>query len=577
MAKNYEESQRQVEKLAQILEAGNSLQAQSELSSLPNLVRTGLHSVLELVKTQNEQIAIHCVNQDRHLDESLEQKIRSTEKAVKEIGFECHQQNLRDKGMNLLNKQLISEFYDFENELNNQDTAKETEIRSIPSFNGEQSNTDVLMEQMFVQINQVGLQMKLSERGLKSVLFKKLSGTALQVIQAQMVLLNLNMTDISFTHLVSLCENAYMKNSSVRAAKLALHNLPRLSASSKKFMERQAEIVRLAQLSVKDITDDNEKKILFISTCMQYFFASLQPTDKAILDSHNTQRLSQGLDTLSIQACVQVLENHYRDKQGDSTQAASYLSSINRVYNEEENTEQSSNETFNDDHEQFGWEYEDQNVYWVQRGRSAGRQRSRGRPFFQSRGRSSGQPMRGPPGQSRLQEAPRPPHNAQPFRRGNRGTINNFQRGFQPRQSFQRGSGNQNAGNQYTRGYAPRQGLRGGRTDRKPRANDDGSIWERLNIAKPSCWQCGDPRHSINSDLCIYKQTPLFKSACGKCKAAGGGGGHGYQICRGPLQVAITALRQQNQQINQVYQNFEENQDNNGELDLDKFLQDLEN
>ena len=156
MAKNYDESQQQVEKLTEILEQGKGLQVQNEQSSLPNLVRSGLHSVLQLVKIQNQQIAEHCVNEDRNLDAALQQKLVSTEKAIKEIGFECHQQNLRDKGMNLLSKELISEFYDFENEQNNQDTVKETEIRSIPSFNGDQDNTDVLMEQMFVQINQVG-------------------------------------------------------------------------------------------------------------------------------------------------------------------------------------------------------------------------------------------------------------------------------------------------------------------------------------------------------------------------------------------------------------------------------------
>ena len=58
------------------------------------------------------------------------------------------------------------------------------------------------MEQLLLQLNQVGLQLKLNEQGLKSVLFKRLGGKALQVIQSTMELMNLQMDTISFTQLV---------------------------------------------------------------------------------------------------------------------------------------------------------------------------------------------------------------------------------------------------------------------------------------------------------------------------------------------------------------------------------------
>ena len=66
------------------------------------------------------------------------------------------------------------------------------------------------MEQLLVHVNQVGLQLKLNEAGLISILFKRLGGKALNVIQSQMQLLGLSMDRIMFKQLVSLCENCLL-------------------------------------------------------------------------------------------------------------------------------------------------------------------------------------------------------------------------------------------------------------------------------------------------------------------------------------------------------------------------------
>merc|ERR1712055_205895 len=97
-------------------------------------------------------------------------------------------------------------------------------------------------------------------------------------------------------------------------------------------MDLEASIVRLSRLSCRDVQDDKERDILFKSRSLEQFLACLQPGDKALLDRQNTQRLSAGLDFLTLHASVQFLENHYRDTEINRTPVLDYQdSTINRI------------------------------------------------------------------------------------------------------------------------------------------------------------------------------------------------------------------------------------------------------
>ena len=550
----YQKSQQEVVKLAAILKNGESLPDHAESQSLATLVRTGFHAMLDLVKKQHVEIATNCLNDDAQIGQDFQDNLDQTEAAINEIVLACHNQSLADQGIDILDRPLISSFYEFDGPEYTQTVVRENDIRSIPIFLGDKTPSDVHMEQLLLHVNQVGLQLKLNEAGLISVLFKRMGGKALQVIQSQMQLLGISMDTIKFNQLVSLCEHAYMKNSTPKASKLALHQMGKLPPGSKNFMELEASIVRLTRLSCRDVQDDKEREILFRSRSLEQFLACLQPTDKALLDKQNTQRLSSGLDFLTLHASVQFLENHYRDNEINKTPLFDYgESSVNRAGMEDNYIEENNGEDQN---------YEQ--AFWVP----------------QQRGRGRFPPPRGS------------------FPRGGqyRGGPRNFRPGGPPQQYMPAGGAGANY--PYTpRGQAPRPRFSGrgqmrgfrpngpaqqssgqfGRGQKTPLDKNVQYSHEKLNVADKSCFLCGVPGHRWTDSICVYHGTPLCDTPCRRCHQAG----HLTKLCIGPIQAAVAALKKQKDNAKQVHTRHghgrtQTDTDGNGVGNLNDLLDQLE-
>ena len=515
MTTKYDRSQREVARLATILKNGQSLPDNAESQSLTTLVQTGFHTILNLVKEQNDEIRGKCLNADAVFSRQFDDNLTQSENAIKEVVLACHTQSLADAGNDVLDKPLISSFYNYADGQYDQAVVKESDIRSIPLFLGDKTPSDVLMEQLLLQLNQVGLQLKLNEQGLKSVLFKRLGGKALQVIQSTMELMNLAMDTISFTQLVSLCESSYMKNSNPRAAKLALHQMTKLPVGSRSFMELEASVVRLARLSCRDILDQHEREILFKTRSLEQFLSCLQSTDKSLIDRQNTQRLSSGLDFLTLHASVQFLENHYRDNQVGGIPALQYDSTVHKASN---------------DAPEVDGTYPC--AYWVgQRGRYPQRGTPGGRGGqFRGGGRQSF-PQR--------QKAPPPPYRGGGFPKRGQSRPQN--------QSYQR---NGPPGN-VTGGHRQRADGARGQSGEKQKIQFS---HEKLNIADRSCFLCGVPGHRWTDSSCCYHGTPLVDSPCRKCGQAG----HLTKLCIGPIQAAVIALKKQKEQAKYVHSNMDQ-------------------
>ena len=544
----YDRSKQEVAKLAAILRNGESLPEHAESQSLSTLVRTGFHTMLNIVKKQKEEITAHCVNQGTRISQAFEDDLDQTENAINEIVLACHQQSLADQGIDILDRPLISSFYDFEDPVYTERVVQESAIRGIPMFLGDKDPSDIYMEQLLVHINQVGLQLKLNEAGLISVLFKRLGGKALNVIQSQMQLLGLSMDRIMFKQLVSLCENSYMKNSTPRAAKLALHHMKKLTPTSRNYMELEASIVRLARLSCRDVLDDKEREILFKSRSLEQFLACLQPHDKALLDKQNTSRLNAGLDFLTLHASVQALENHYRDADVEKTPMLEYNdSSVNRVSNDD-GCPYPSQEVMSETQEQF--------AHWVQRGNvDRGRYNSH-RGNVHSRGQ-----FRGAYGQRTPTFRP-----TFPTPRGAIGRGQYHQ--FGPRQYSTRpryGGYNNPRGH---RPMVPVQQIEGqGTTGRKtPMDKNVRYSHEKLNIVDKGCFLCGVPGHRWTDIVCVYHGTPLCETPCRRCGQAG----HLTKLCIGPIQAAVSALKRQKDNAKQV-------QNRHGHYEMDTSDKDVGN
>ena len=546
MTTKYDKSQQEVVKLAAILKQGESLPDHAESQSLATLVRTGFHTVIDIMKKQQEEFSTNCINPNREISQDFKDELEASEIALNEIVLACHNQSLQDQGVDVLDKALISSFYDYTDDDYTERVVKESDIRSIPIFYGDKPSPDIYMEQLLLQINQAGLQLKLNEAGLISVLFKRLGGKALQVIQSQMQLLNLSMDTIKFTQLVSLCENCYMKKSTPKSAKLALHQMPKLPSNNKNFMELEASIVRLARLSCRDVIDEKERDILFKSRSLEQFLACLQPGDKILLDKQNTARLSSGLDFLTLHASVQFLENHYRDNDTGKTPLFEYEdSSVNRI-----GMDQTQDE--------FQYEDDGQNVFWVNRGRPMrGRYMSRGFPPRQSFRGGQRPPLRPPISQNRFA------YNRYPSAPELGAKPKNFN--YNPRQQAHDGPVPQSA----QRGR--RQPDKFDKMDKFPTSVKYSH--DKLNIADKSCFLCGVPGHKWTDLSCVYNGTPLMDTPCRKCHH----GGHLTKLCIGPIQAAVSAYKKQKEADKLVRRHGQNSDANDNDVgNLDEFLDQLE-
>ena len=109
----YDKSQTEVAKLAAILRSGESLPEHAESQSLATLVRTGFHTILDIVKKQNEEISAHCLNAGEQVGQDFRDILEQSDDAIKEIILACHNQSLADQGVDILDRLLISSFYDY--------------------------------------------------------------------------------------------------------------------------------------------------------------------------------------------------------------------------------------------------------------------------------------------------------------------------------------------------------------------------------------------------------------------------------------------------------------------------------
>ena len=82
MTTKYDRSQREVARLATILKNGQSLPDNAESQSLTTLVQTGFHTILNLVKEQNNEIRGKCLNADAAFSRQFDDNLTQSENAI---------------------------------------------------------------------------------------------------------------------------------------------------------------------------------------------------------------------------------------------------------------------------------------------------------------------------------------------------------------------------------------------------------------------------------------------------------------------------------------------------------------
>ena len=375
MAK-YTQAKDETTRLSALLAGGTALADANESQNMNNLVRCGLSSLSGLLNLTLE--ATRAGLPDQITQEILASQ-RSTKVIIDEIILACHRNDQQQSGKVILDLPLISDFW-FDYSANTEIKFKESEARSVKPFTGSADENDLVAESFLLDLNQVGLSNSLSERGMVNLFLRKITGNALHILKSNMELLGMKSDSCKFTELVSLFENLYMRDSSPRAARLALSNLPVMEAENKNYQHTQAVALRLSKLASRDERDDAKRLLLQRVRALDAFVATLNSHDKSVVIERNTELVRQGSEPMTLAATVLYLETKYADQKATENLAPTYSSTIRQANQEEA-------------------------ALWAQRGRPRGRGRS-------DRGRGRGKPrnLEGAP------PPPRPGQKAQPPR-----------------------------------------------------------------------------------------------------------------------------------------------------------------
>ena len=256
----YDQARAETQRLNALLSAGTALADSNESKNMNNLIRTGLTSLLNLINKTGEAIQAH-LNAGENLPQPFLDSQQSTKVIIDEINLACHRNDQAQSGKVILDLPLISDFW-FDYSANTEIKFKESEARSIKTFSGSTEENDLVAETFLLDLNQVGLSNSLSERGMVNLFLRKVSGNALHILKSNMELLCMRSDTCKFTELVSLFESLYMRDSSPRAARLALSNLPVMEADNHNYQHTQAVALRLAKLATRDERDDSKRMLL---------------------------------------------------------------------------------------------------------------------------------------------------------------------------------------------------------------------------------------------------------------------------------------------------------------------------
>ena len=491
--------------LAKLLAAGTPLATKGQSESTANMQRASDHVLMAGLNVVQESLKLLFDKAAVPVPEKLGDTLKKCKDVIESVGLINYKQERRDAGNFDMDQELICELYDWSGAEFTETKFRLSETKNLPSFSGTEENIGVSFESFVKAIASHGKAAKLSSAGLASLLLNKIIGSAARILTSSLVLRNIKEEDLDTPRLMTICESLFMSDCSVKHSKLQLTQLKPLAENSTAFTELQANLVRLVQLSVRDIHDKAERDTIFKCRTQDYFNNLIPPRPRAFLTEHNTQRLRSGLENLSLAASVLFLNEKFSSEKTDaliSQEVKRQSSSINRV--DQDPSGQFPTESDGEGDGNWG-EYE-YALMTRSGGRGANRGRGRGRDDFGRQGYPKFSANQGAPFiPANLRGAPAPPD----WRGRGRGGV---------------------AG-----GGAPP----GGRGNPRGRLSFTPSS-SLFGVAPNSCWSCGDPTHRTGQDACYYKASPLQQTKCSSCHI----GGHVRSQCAGPNQRAIQALRE---------------------------------
>ena len=494
--------------LATMLAEGTPLARHGQSESTANLQRASDHVFMAGLNVIQESLGLLFTETKVPVPAKLKDTLKKCKDVVESVSLINYKQEKKDAGNFDMDQQLICELYDWSGVEFVETKFRLSETKNLPTFSGLEENIAVSFESFVKAIANYGKAAKLSSAGLASLLLNKIIGSAARILTSSLILRDIKEEELDTPRLMAICESLFMSTCSVKHSKLQLTQLKPLAENSTAFTELQANLVRLVQLSVRDIHDKAERDTIFKCRVQDYFNNLIPPRPRAILTEHNTQRLRSGLENLSLAASVFFLNEKFSSEKTDaliSQEVKRQASSIMRVDHVPAGQFPTQNEGEGDG-EWEGYEYALMTRAPHDSARRRDAYRGKGRGDFGKQGYPKFSANQGAPFiPGNLRGAPSPPDWRGRGRGGVPGRV------------------------------APRGG-RGGPQERLSFTPNPGTF----GVAPNSCWSCGDPSHRRGEDACFYKASTLQQLKCPGC----GIGGHLRSECAGPNQRAIQALRE---------------------------------
>ena len=391
------------------------------------------------------------------------------------------------------------------------DSVPENCLKNLKQFSGENlENLDIATEDFLRNAFEIGLSQTLSHEGIKSLIIRRLHGFSLLILETYAGNLGISPSDLTLKQVIWCLEKHFRQESSPLKSLQKLQALPQIN--DKQFFRTCGIVARLSKLSVKNISNPDDAKLLEKARATEYFIKSLNSQDKQLVDKENSQRLSDNRELMNSIAIADFLTKHYASNYDTTPSTAS---TVLQVKQEEGDQEEA--------------------VFFVANNQKRGFKRNnftRGRPNFFPQNQ---QPRQVPPDRH--------------FRgnyRGGAGRSRGTQRGFRqnggprfgpnrpnfppkyPQQPPWKNAPQNNGDHRYQRNNTPQQPNHRGYTPRifvTP---------EQAGVGPTECLLCGGP-HSFTSSLCPYKGVRPVPQRCYKHNPPKFA--HPPNVCKGDLVV----------------------------------------
>ena len=267
--------------LATMLAEGTPPARKGQSESTANLQRASDHVFMAGLNAVQESLGLWFTAAEVPVPAKLGDTLKKCKDVIESVGLISYKQERRDAGNFDMDQELICELYDWSGPEFVETKFKLSEAKNLPSFSGSEENIAVSFESFVKAIANHGKAAKLSSAGLASLLLNKIIGSAARILTSSLVLRDIKEEELDTPRLMTICESLFMSSCSVKHSKLQLTQLKPLADNSIAFTELQASLVRLVQLSVRDIHDKAERDTIFKCRTQDYFNNLIPPRPRA--------------------------------------------------------------------------------------------------------------------------------------------------------------------------------------------------------------------------------------------------------------------------------------------------------